>query len=106
MADWVEIGPADSIAPGGYTVVEDRGTFIAVFNVDGEFFALEDVCTHDGAELTGGKIEGCEVICPRHGSRFCIKTGQALTPPAYEPTAVFPVKVENDVVYARDDRWD
>lgn len=106
MADWVEVGTAGEIPPGGYKVVEDRGTFIAVFNVDGEFFALEDVCTHDGAELTGGAIEGGEVICPRHGSRFCIKTGKALTPPAYEPTAVFPVKAESGAVYTRDNRWD
>ena len=77
-----------------------------MFNVEGEILSIEDVCTHDGAELTGGEVEGYEVICPRHGARFCLRTGAALTPPAYEPTAVFPVRIEDGVIYIRDDRWD
>jgi len=56
--------------------------------------------------LTGGSIEGSEIVCPRHGARFCIKTGAALTAPAYEATATFPVRIENGVVEVRDDRWD
>ena len=55
--------------------------------------------------LTGGCIEGCEIICPRHGARFDIKTGEALTPPAYEPVATLPVRVENGMVQVMDDRW-
>jgi histidine ammonia-lyase len=58
----------------------------------------------DGAELTGGPIHGYEVECPRHGSRFDVRTGEALCPPAYLPTAKFPVKVEDGWVYSRDDR--
>lgn len=106
MGDWIEVCRTDDLAPGEHTVVETGGTFIAVFNVEGEFFALEDICTHDGGELTGGTVQDGEVICPRHGARFCIRTGEALTPPAYEPTAAFPVKVEDGVVYTRDNRWD
>lgn len=106
MNDWIEACKVDELPPGGYTVVETGGTFIAVFNVDGEFYALEDICTHDGAELTGGQIQDGEIICPRHGSRFCIKTGEALSPPAYEPTLVFPTRVEGGVVQVRDNRWD
>jgi 3-phenylpropionate/trans-cinnamate dioxygenase ferredoxin subunit len=65
------------------------------------------VCTHDGTVLTSGNpIEGDEIVCPRHGARFCVKTGEALSPPAYEPTATFPVKVEDGKVYVRDNRWD
>ena len=105
MTGWVEVGTIDGIPPGGYKIVEDRGTFIAVFNVGGTFYAIEDVCTHDGAELAGGEIDGDVVICPRHGSRFCIKTGKALTPPAYEPTAVFPVRIGDGLLYTRDDRY-
>ena len=89
-----------------YRVVDVDGADAAVFNVDGEFLAIEDVCTHDGAPLTGGEIDGCEILCPRHGSRFCLKTGEALTPPAYEPTAVFPTHVADGAVWVRDDRWD
>ena len=106
MADWIEGGTTDTLAPGGVTVVDADGTAIAVFNVGGEFFALEDVCTHDGGQLTGGCIAGDEVVCPRHGARFSIRTGAALSAPAYEPTACFPVKVEGGTVWVRDDRWD
>ncbi len=52
---------------------------IAVARSGEAYFAIEDVCTHDGAELTGGAIEGTEIICPRHGARFCLRTGEALT---------------------------
>ena len=61
---------------------------------------------HAGGKLTGGTIEGDEIVCPRHGARFSIRTGATLTAPAYEPVAKFPVRVENGVVQVRDDRWD
>lgn len=106
MSDWVDVAPADEIAPGSFKVVDVDDVPIAVFNVDGEFYAIEDVCTHDGGVLTGGTVDGCQVECPRHGARFDVRTGEALTPPAYEPTATFPVRVENGVVQVKDDRWD
>ena len=99
MADWVRVCTTAELLPGEYQVVYDGDTPIAVFNIDGELYAIEDICTHDGGELTGGVIEGRQVECPRHGARFDITTGEALTPPAYEPTAKFPVKVEDGVVY-------
>ena len=75
---------------------------IAVFNLDGAYFAIEDVCTHDFGTLTGGCVEGGEIMCPRHGARFDIRTGEALTPPAYEPVATFPVRIHNGVVQIRE----
>ena len=106
MADWTDVAPAEELAPGDYRVVDIDDALIAVFNIDGEFFAIEDVCTHDNETLTGGCIEGDEIICPRHGARFNIKTGEALTPPAYEPVSTLPVRVEDGVVQVMDDRWD
>ena len=106
MADWTDVAPADELSPGDYRVVDIDDALIAVFNVDGEFYAIEDVCTHDYETLTGGCIEGCEITCPRHGARFNIKTGEALTPPAYEPVATMPVRVEDGMVQVMDDRWD
>lgn len=106
MSDWIVAAETDTLKPGEVCVVDADGTAIAVFNVAGEFFALEDVCTHDGGQLTGGCIEGGEVVCPRHGARFSIRSGEALTPPAYEPTAVFPIRIEDGKVLVRDDRWD
>lgn len=76
---------------------------IAIARTEGQFFAIEDICTHDGAELAGGEIEGTEIICPRHGARFCLRTGQALTPPAYEPVQVFETKIEADRLWVRCD---
>ncbi len=106
MASWVDVAQAADIGPGEFNVVDVDDTLIAVFNVKGTFYAIEDLCTHDGEELTGGPVDGDQVICPRHGARFCLRTGAALTAPAYEPVATFPVRVENGVVQVRDDRWD
>ncbi len=106
MSDWVTVAKVGELPPGSHRVVDVDGASVAVFNVGGEYYAIEDVCTHDGGQLTGGVVEGDQVVCPRHGARFCIRTGAALTAPAYEPTAKFPVRVEGGVIQVRDDRWD
>jgi len=106
MADWVNVARVDEFKAGAHVTVEIDGTQIVVFNLDGKYFAIEDVCTHDGGCLTGGEVEGDQIICPRHGARFCIRTGAALSAPAYEPTATFPVRVEKGEIQTRDDRWD
>ena len=98
MIPWKDIGRVDEIPAGTYKVNDDDDVAIAVFNVGGEFYAIEDVCTHDGAELTGGSLDGDEITCPRHGARFSVRSGEALTPPAYEPTRVFPVRVDDGLV--------
>jgi len=101
---WIRVAEQSALLPGEFRVVWDRDVAIAVFNVDGDLYAVEDICTHDGGELAGGDVEGFEVVCPRHGARFDLRTGAAMCPPAYEPIAKFPVKIENGVVYTRDDR--
>jgi 3-phenylpropionate/trans-cinnamate dioxygenase ferredoxin subunit len=106
MTDWVSVARVDEFKVGAHATVDSDGTQIVVFNLEGKYFAIEDVCTHDGGCLTGGEIEGEQIICPRHGARFCIRTGAALTAPAYEPTATFPVRVEKGEIQVRDDRWD
>jgi len=90
---WIPVAPAEAIPPGDYATVEVDGAFVAVFNVDGEFFAIDDVCTHDGGGLAGGVLEDHQVICPRHGARFCLRTGAALTPPAYEAVRRYATRV-------------
>lgn len=104
MNDWIRVCTTAELLPGEYQNVYDGDTPIAVFNIDGELYAIEDLCTHDGGELTGGSIVGFEIECPRHGARFDIRTGAVLCPPAYEPTAKFPVMIDDGVVYTRDDR--
>jgi len=95
---WVSVAPAASIAPGDYATAELTHGFVAVFNIDGEFFAIDDVCTHDGGGLAGGEVQDHQVICPRHGARFCLRTGKALTPPAYEPVRSYPTRVVDGIV--------
>lgn len=106
MEDWIAVAKSDEFAPGDRRVVEIQGTRIVVVNLEGECYAIEDMCTHDYAPLEGGVIEGDAIICPRHGARFCIKTGEVLSPPAYEAITTFPVRVENGVVFTRDNRFD
>jgi len=106
MSDWVTVARVDEFKPGARQIVDVDGSQLVVFNLEGKYYAIEDVCTHDGGQLTGGEIEGDQIICPRHGARFCIRTGAALTAPAYEATATFPVRVENGEIQVRDNRWD
>ena len=89
---WIDVAPADDVTRGGHRVYEADGRFIAVYDVGGDLYAIEDVCTHDGNPLADGPVEGLEVICPRHGARFCLRTGAALCPPAYESVATFRVE--------------
>ena len=106
MSDWISVCRAEDLTPGSHRLVELDGAQVAVFNLDGQYYAIEDVCTHDGGVLTGGAVEGDQIVCPRHGARFSIRTGEALAPPAFEPTAVFPVRIQDGHVQVRDDRWD
>lgn len=106
MSEWVDVAAVDEIPSGGYKVVDIDDVLIAVFNLDGQFYAMQDMCTHDGGVLTGGEIVGEEIECPRHGARFNIKTGEVTAPPAYESVCSFPVRVEDNRVQVRDNRWD
>lgn len=106
MSDWINVASENRLADGEVIVVDVDGTDVAVFKIAGEFYAIEDKCTHDGAEIASGELVGDEIICPRHGARFCVKTGAVRSAPAYEDIACFPVRVENGNVQVRDNRWD
>ncbi len=98
MAAWIDVAPLEALPPGSRKVVATPIGDVAVFNLDGALYAIEDVCTHDGGELASGRLEGDQIVCPRHGARFCIRDGRALTPPAYEDIETFPVRIENGIV--------
>ncbi len=106
MNDWTRVAAADEIAEGGWRVVDMDGVQVAVIRSEGEFHAIEDVCTHDGGVLTGGKVCGMSIECPRHGARFDLRTGAVLCPPAYADATIFPIRIDDGVVFVRDDRWD
>ncbi len=101
MAEWIEIARVEDFPNGSVRTVEIEGTPIAVFNVDGHYYAIEDVCSHEEELLSEGTLEGEEIICPRHGARFSLVSGAALSPPAYEAVATFPVRVEGGMVMVR-----
>ncbi len=106
MPEWTDVAPQAEFGTGSWRSIEIEGVLIAVFNLDGAYYAIQDICTHDGGFLTGGKWEGDEVVCPRHGARFSIKSGKVTAPPAYEDVTTFPVRVEAEMVQVRDARWD
>ena len=98
---WIDAGPTTNLADGQTLSIPVGRCMVAVARSGEAFFAIEDLCTHDGAELTGGAIEGTEIICPRHGARFCLRTGEALSPPAYEPVRVFETRIEGGHLWVR-----
>lgn len=106
MSDWVDAVGENALGEGEHVVVDVDGIDILVFKIDGQFYAIEDACSHDGAPIADGLIDGDQIICPRHGARFCIKTGAVTAPPAYEDIASFPVRVVDGRVQVKDDRWD
>ncbi len=106
MTDWVNAIDQQSLAEGENVVVDVDGTDVAIFNIAGAFYAIEDVCSHDGAEIASGELDGDEIICPRHGARFCVKTGEVKCAPAYENIVTFPIRIENGTIQVRDSRWD
>jgi len=106
MSEWIDVVAENALADGEHIIVDVDGIDVAVFKLEDGFFALEDVCTHDGAEIASGVIEGEEIVCPRHGARFCIKTGEVRCAPAYEDIASLVVKSEDGRIKVRDTRWD
>ena len=93
------VAKKSEIAPGTTKRVVAGDHPVLLCNVDGNVYAIEDVCTHDGGELDQGFLEGCRIECPRHGAQFDVKTGQALTLPAVLPVRTFGVRIEGDDVF-------
>lgn len=94
--------PASELAPGDIRLVEVDGTDVAVYNVDGTFYATQDACTHEMGELSDGFLEGDTITCPYHGACFNVKTGAVLKEPATEPLKTFRVSVADGIVRVED----
>lgn len=90
--------PTDDLPPGDRLFVEVGEDPVVVFNIDGEYYAIADVCTHDMSSLGEGDVEGYEVICPRHGARFDLRTGEVLSLPAVQDVPSFPTRVTDGVL--------
>ena len=93
--EWIDVGPAAAVTETEMLSAEVDGYAIVIARCGERLYAVEDRCTHDGESLAGAEIEKCEIICPRHGARFDLRTGDALTPPAYEPIRTFNVRQQD-----------
>ena len=106
MTEFVKVASTGDIAPGERLWLEFDEETVVLFNVNGTYYCIADVCTHDGGPLEDGELEGYEVECPRHGARFDVRSGAALCLPAVTPVPTFEVKVDGEDIYIEDpDAW-
>lgn len=101
MSEFERIASAGELTPGSRLSVIIDDTPALLLRVGDDFFAIEDVCTHDGQPLTDGLLHDHEIACPRHGARFDVRTGAAMCMPATEPVQVFEIQVRDGAVFAR-----
>ena len=96
----IEVAPADEFPPGSSKIVRQGNLFIGVYNCGGELYAIEDRCSHDDGPLCEGDWDPDEgvVVCPRHGANFDIRTGDALTLPAFQPVATYVVRADDGLI--------
>ncbi|NOT35456.1 MAG: non-heme iron oxygenase ferredoxin subunit [Candidatus Eisenbacteria bacterium] len=95
---FVTVARVGEIPSGGVKVVRFEDQPVAVFHVDGSYYALDDLCTHDGGELASGTVDGHVIECPRHGARFDIRTGAVLCMPATAPVPTYSVRLKGDEI--------
>jgi 3-phenylpropionate/trans-cinnamate dioxygenase ferredoxin subunit len=105
MSETIQVCRLDELPPGAMRLVEWEDLEIAVVNCAGELLAIEDRCSHDNGPLVEGELDeaDCTIECPRHGSRFDLRTGKPLTLPAYVPVDTFPIRVLDDVIHLEVD---
>lgn len=101
MHEFERVIDTGDVPDPGKTLVEVEGEMVALFHVNGQWYAIDDVCTHDGGPLADGELRDYRIACPRHGAKFDIRTGAALTMPAIRPTRSHVVKVEDGGVWVR-----
>lgn len=99
MAEFVKVAKVEEIPPGERLWYDFEEETVVIFNVNGKFYCIADLCTHDDGPLEDGELEGHEIECPRHGARFDIRTGEALCLPAVTPVPTYQIKVEENEIY-------
>lgn len=99
MTNFVKVAPAANIPSGSRYWMEFEEETVVIFNVNDQYYAIADLCTHDDGPLEDGDVHDHEVSCPRHGARFDIRSGAALSLPATSPVPTYEVKVEDGIIY-------
>jgi len=97
--EFVEIAPASELPNGERLYLEVEGKAIVIFNIAEQLFAIGDICTHDDGPLGDGDLEGFNIVCPRHGAEFDVKTGKAVQLPAVVDIPAYPVQVREGTIY-------
>lgn len=104
MEEFVKVAVTTDLPPGEIMLVEVEDESIALVNVDGQYYAVTDECTHTGCPLSNGELDGAVLECPCHGSEFDVRTGAVVSPPANEPLARYAVRIEgNDILVGPSD---
>lgn len=101
MSEFVRVASVSDLPDPGKKLIEVDDRLVVLFHVDGEFYCLDDLCTHDGGPLSDGPLENHHIACPRHGAKFDICSGKAISMPATEATSSHPTKVENGEVFVQ-----
>ena len=106
MTEFVKVAAAADIPSGSRFWMEFEEETLVIFNINDHFYAIADRCTHDDGPLEDGQLRDHEIECPRHGARFDIRSGAALSLPAITPVPTYEVKVEEGIVYVESpDEW-
>jgi 3-phenylpropionate/trans-cinnamate dioxygenase ferredoxin subunit len=95
---WIPVVSIDEIPENQFKEIVSDDYDLLLVHYQGKYYAIQNLCTHDGGNLSFGNLENDEIVCPRHGARFCIKTGAATCPPAYENIEAFSTRVNNGMV--------
>ncbi len=95
---FISVCPEEELPPGERLFLEIENKSIVIFNLAGDYYAIEDVCTHDDGPLGEGEVEDHQIICPRHGARFAIRTGAGLTLPAIQDVPAYHVRVVDGMI--------
>lgn len=95
---YIKVAGADEIPNGGRIFLEIGSLPVVLMNIGGNFYAIADVCTHDNGPLGDGELDGFEIVCPRHGARFDVRTGAATKMPAVEPVPFYPIRIVDEMI--------
>jgi nitrite reductase/ring-hydroxylating ferredoxin subunit len=99
--DFVKVAESKDIEPSSMKAVDIAGEKVCIINIEGNYYAIGNVCTHMGGPLNEGTLQGFEVECPWHGSKFDVRSGQPTKPPARQPVSSYEVKVQDNNILVR-----
>jgi 3-phenylpropionate/trans-cinnamate dioxygenase ferredoxin component len=100
-ADFVKVAETKDVQPSSMKAVDLEEERVCIVNIEGNYYAIGNVCTHMGGPLNEGTLEGYDVECPWHGSKFDVRTGEPIRPPARQAIPIYEVKVENNNILVR-----